>query len=69
MATIPEIINTCGGAARIAASIGRSKDAIYKWSSIGIPDRHWSKLIELSGGALDPATIHAANQQARGEAA
>ncbi|MBI1179132.1 MAG: hypothetical protein GC201_01145 [Alphaproteobacteria bacterium] len=68
MHTIEDIIKACGGAARIAAAIGKSKDAIYKWPSIGIPDRHWSALIELSDEPLTPNDIFEANQAARAPA-
>lgn len=68
MATITEIINTCGGPKAVAGALGL-KDGVRKWAQIGIPDRHWPKLIELSGGKLKPVTLYAANQQARGEVA
>lgn len=68
MTTIPDIIEMCGGHAAVAQAVGLS-DGVRKWAHIGIPDRHWPKLIELSHGKLKPATIYAANQHARGEAA
>jgi hypothetical protein len=68
MATITEIINTCGGPKAVSDALGL-KDGVRKWANIGIPDRHWAKLIEMSKGKLKPATIFAANQQARAEAA
>ena len=68
MATIPEIINLCGGPKVVADALGL-KDGVRKWAQIGIPDRHWPKLIELSRGKLKPAAIYAANQRARGEVA
>jgi hypothetical protein len=64
MATITEIINTCGGPKAVADALGL-KDGVRKWAQIGIPDRHWAKLIDMSKGKLKPATIFAANQQAR----
>jgi len=66
MATITDIINTCGGAKAVAEALGL-KDGVRKWAQIGIPDRHWPKLIDLSRGKLKPATIYAANQHARGD--
>ena len=68
MATITDIINTCGGPKVVSEALGL-KDGVRKWANIGIPDRHWPKLIELSRGKLKPATIYAANQLARGEVA
>jgi hypothetical protein len=46
--TIPQIIKQAGGASAIAEASGGAikKDAVYKWPSIGIPDRHWPILIE-----------------------
>lgn len=64
MATITEIINTCGGPKAVSDALGL-KDGVRKWAQIGIPDRHWAKLIEMSKGKLKPATIYEANQHAR----
>lgn len=63
--TIEEIIKQAGGAKAIAdASEGSIKrDAVYKWTSIGIPDRHWSILITLAG--VTPQQLFDANVAAR----
>ena len=49
--TIPDIIKRSGGAVAIEiASQGEVKAAaVYKWSKIGVPDRHWPLLMRLSG--------------------
>lgn len=49
--TVKEIISKAGGPKAVAEALGGSVkvDAVYKWPSIGIPDRHWPKLIELAG--------------------
>jgi hypothetical protein len=45
---ITDIIQKAGGVAVIAArSADLGRDAVYKWKTIGIPDRHWPVLIEL----------------------
>ena len=68
MRTISEIIKAAGGARAIhEASGGTFKtDAVYKWSEIGIPDRHWPLLIELAGAT--PDELFEANRAARGAA-
>lgn len=63
--TIPQIIKKAGGAAAIAdASDGAiKKDAVYKWPAIGIPDRHWSILIDRAGVSAEQ--LFSANVAAR----
>ncbi|MGH6861672.1 MAG: carph-isopro domain-containing protein [Phyllobacterium sp.] len=63
--TISEIIKAAGGATAIAtASAGAiKKDAVYKWPSIGIPDRHWSVIMQLA--PVSPEQLYAANVLAR----
>jgi len=65
MREIKQIINDAGGAAAVAAaSNGEFKvDAVYKWPSIGIPDRHWPLIIRLA--STDPEELYAANVAAR----
>lgn len=65
MRTITEIIKAAGGPRAIsdASADGISKDAVYKWPSIGIPDRHWALLIEMAGAS--PDELFAANRTAR----
>lgn len=67
--TITQIIKHAGGASAIADASGGAvkKDAVYKWASIGVPDRHWPILIERAG--VTPEQIFAANCAARGAAA
>lgn len=67
--TIAEIIKKAGGPAAIAeASLGAiKKDAVYKWPSIGVPDRHWPILIERAGVTAEQ--LYSANLAARGIAA
>lgn len=67
--TIAQIIKQAGGATAIAdASAGAiKKDAVYKWPSIGVPDRHWQILIERAGVTAEQ--LYAANLAARGVAA
>lgn len=50
MRTIAEIIKAAGGPGAIAdASAGTvKKDAVYKWPTIGIQDRHWHLLMGLT---------------------
>lgn len=63
--TITQIIKQAGGAAAIADASGGAikKDAVYKWPSIGIPDRHWPILIERTG--ITAQHLYAANLAAR----
>lgn len=69
MLTITQIIKQAGGATAIAeASAGAiKKDAVYKWPSIGVPDRHWPILIERAGVTAEQ--LYAANLAARRVAA
>lgn len=61
MKTIPEILKAAGGARSIhEASVAEAgadnaikTDAVYKWSTIGIPDRHWPLIMRLSGASAD----------------
>ncbi|GAA0603412.1 hypothetical protein [Paenochrobactrum glaciei] len=63
--SINDIIKKAGGAASIALmSKGAvKKDAVYKWPSIGIPDRHWAPIIKATG--LQAADLYQANLNAR----
>ena len=65
MRTLAEIIKAAGGPVAIAdASNGLiSKDAVYKWPTIGIPDRHWPMLMGLT--TVSPDELFSANQVAR----
>ena len=65
--TILEIIKAAGGRDVVAKATGLTPDAIYKWPKIGIPDRHWGTLINLSGNSLDAARLHKANQRVRAD--
>lgn len=63
--TIKEIIKLSGGAKAIADAIdGLKPDAVYKWPSIGIPDRHWPVIISLAPD-ITPQVLFEANVQAR----
>lgn len=65
MRTISEIIEAAGGPRAISeASGGKVKpDAVYKWPSIGIQDRHWPILIQRAGAT--PDELFEANRTAR----
>lgn len=65
MRTISDIIKAAGGPRGIAEASGGSvkKDAVYKWASIGVPDRHWPLLIERAGAT--PDELFEANRTAR----
>lgn len=65
MRTISEIIKAAGGARKIREAGGCTfkTDAVYKWSEIGIPDRHWPILMELADAT--PDELFAANLKAR----
>lgn len=64
--TVDDIIKLAGGPKRIAEHSDGSinRDAVYKWPSIGIPDRHWPVLMELSGATAQD--LFEANVAARG---
>lgn len=66
MRTIPEILKAAGGAKGISEASGGTitKDAVYKWPTIGIPDRHWGLLIDLT--ETTPEELYRANATARG---
>ncbi|MBZ7923130.1 hypothetical protein LAC81_15165 [Ensifer adhaerens] len=66
--SIRQIIKDAGGAEVIASTIVRlggdiSKDAVYKWTKTGIPDRHWPVIIALTEHG--PAELYEANCAAR----
>lgn len=73
MRTITEIIKAAGGTTAIhEASVRLSqesgdrsltKDAIYKWPTIGIQDRHWPLLMSLTD--TTPEELFEANRKAR----
>lgn len=50
MRTVADIIRDAGGPSAIASkSEGSiSIEAVYKWSKIGIPDRHWSVVLPMA---------------------
>lgn len=67
--TIRQIIKDAGGAEAIANAVADaggdlSKDAVYKWTKTGIPDRHWPIIIALTEHG--PVALYAANCAARG---
>jgi hypothetical protein len=66
--TVKGILEHAGGPTKIAeASAGAiSVEAVYKWSKIGIPDRHWSILMGLCDVTADE--LYAANLAARAPA-
>lgn len=55
MRTISQIIEAAGGPRAISdASAGTvKKDAVYKWPTIGIQDRHWPLLMSLTEVSAD----------------
>lgn len=67
--TVAQIVKMAGGAEAIAEASGGAfkKDAVYKWPSIGIPDRHWQILMDRAG--VSEAQLYAANLAAREMAA
>lgn len=69
MRTIKQIITAAGGPKAITAEASESfaVDAVYKWPTIGIPDRHWPILIKLANAT--PDELFEANRLARQGAA
>lgn len=67
--TVAQIIRMAGGAEAIADASGGAfkKDAVYKWPSIGVPDRHWQILMDRAGVSAEQ--LYAANLLAREVAA
>lgn len=65
MRTITEIIKAAGGARVVAEALKSdlTKDAVYKWAQIGIPDRHWETVIRLADSS--PEELYQANLAAR----
>lgn len=65
MRGISEIIEAAGGAKGIEVASNRAirRDAVYKWASIGIPDRHWEVVIPLAN--TTPDELYKANLAAR----
>lgn len=75
MQTVSDIIKACGGPAKIAAASKGvlKKDAVYKWPTIGVPDRHWKLLMklapDLTAQALFDANVKARKEPGRARAA
>ncbi|EXL06237.1 hypothetical protein BG46_15810 [Brucella anthropi] len=65
MRNITDIIKAAGGAKAIhEASNGQiTRDAVYKWPTIGVPDRHWVLLMSLTETSAEE--LHLANRLAR----
>jgi hypothetical protein len=65
MRTLAQIIEAAGGPRAIAEASGDrvKKDAVYKWPTIGIPDRHWPLLMSLTTVSADE--LFEANRAAR----
>lgn len=65
---VSDIIDEAGVERIIAASRHKlSRWALYKWPRIGIPEKHWPLVIELTGRS--PNELHDANERARAMAA
>jgi hypothetical protein len=76
MRNIPDIIKDAGGARKIHEASGPiddkgkrplTYDAVYKWATNGIPDRHWPLLMSLTETSAEE--LHAANCAIRETAA
>jgi hypothetical protein len=69
MKTIQAIIKEAGGARAITEASGGTfkADAVYKWTEIGIPDRHWPLLMSLT--EVTAEELFQANRAARAGAA
>lgn len=72
MRNLDEIIKAAGGARKISEASGPTDDvgkrpitydAVYKWPTIGIPDRHWPLVMALT--ETSPEELFAANCSAR----
>lgn len=65
MRNITDIIKAAGGAKAIheASNGAITRDAVYKWPSIGVPDRHWVLLMSLTETSADE--LYSANRMAR----
>jgi hypothetical protein len=72
MRNIETIIKDAGGARKISEASGPADeagkrpltyDAVYKWSKIGIPDRHWPLVMSLIETSAEE--LHGANCAAR----
>ena len=66
MRTLNEIIEAAGGPGGIEARSGGAitRDAVYKWPTIGVPDRHWELLITHADSSAEE--LYQANRVARG---
>jgi hypothetical protein len=65
MRTVADIIKAAGGPRNISSKSGGevSMEAVYKWSKIGIPDRHWPLVLPLAEATAEE--MLAANVAAR----
>ena len=73
MRTIRDIIDLAGGPVAIAREAAARGDrltagSVYKWanfSDLGIPERHWRTVMDLSGRKVTPKMLHEANELRR----
>ncbi len=69
MITIKEIVEASGGFIAVARRCDLTVRAVYSWQEVGILDKYWSALIEMSDKAFEPTEIYQANLVAREAAA
>jgi len=49
---VRKIIVLCGGRKRICDALGVGRTAVCAWQRRGIPERHWSELLDLGSGKV-----------------
>ncbi len=69
MITIKEIVEASGGFRAVAKRCDLTVRAVYSWQEVGILDKYWPALIEMSGQTFEPTEIYQANLVARKDAA
>ncbi|KPF84484.1 hypothetical protein IP70_15775 [alpha proteobacterium AAP38] len=62
--SINEIIDSCGGAERIACETDQTEWSVAKWVRNGIPEKHWSVLRRLNP-LLSVDVLHGVNEAIR----
>ena len=61
--TIEDLFDRAGGPVQIAARLCMSEIVVYKWKSIGVPQKHWHALMAWLG--VDLVKLHNITQKAR----
>lgn len=63
--SVNDVIAIAGGAETVLSALGRSTHSLKKWRQTGIPPRHYSALVRMSGGSLSWELLDTVSEQAK----